>query len=284
MKKWLRFHWKAAICFVLVFVVIIPILINVLFKINSSIEFFRAEWSAGDALVYYGAILASIIAVYGVFLTIQYNQNNYREDVRNRTLPYIALEFLQTKFRRNLFRENLTEDDDEPEGYFEYKLQNYYCILENGIIEYKTDLTKTQKRLINNGGLKSISRDGVETMVAIDEINVPIEIENVGNGTAVQFRFGINRVEVSENKKKLIPALSLKVGQVIHLHIFSSDCGKESKNTGEYTLSFYYEDIYSNRYKQEFQVHIDYIEEKHATSFSVDMEHKQEFLGGRNNG
>ena len=36
----------------------IPFIINVLFKIYSPIYLFEAEWSAGDALGYYGDVLA----------------------------------------------------------------------------------------------------------------------------------------------------------------------------------------------------------------------------------
>jgi hypothetical protein len=36
----------------------IPFVTNILFKINATTDIFVAEWSAGDALGYYGAILS----------------------------------------------------------------------------------------------------------------------------------------------------------------------------------------------------------------------------------
>ena len=44
------------------FVVVIgvPFGINLLFKIQSNINIFEAEWTAGDALGYYGALLSFI--------------------------------------------------------------------------------------------------------------------------------------------------------------------------------------------------------------------------------
>jgi hypothetical protein len=36
----------------------IPFVINILFKINATTDIFVAEWSVGDALGYYGAILS----------------------------------------------------------------------------------------------------------------------------------------------------------------------------------------------------------------------------------
>ena len=38
----------------------VPFAINLLFKVNSNISFLEAEWSAGDALGYYGAVLSFI--------------------------------------------------------------------------------------------------------------------------------------------------------------------------------------------------------------------------------
>ena len=64
-------------------------------------------------------------------------------------------------------------------------------------------------------------------------------------------------------------------------HIFSEDCSRDSANLGEYVLSFYYEDIYSNRYEQDFDITIEYNEEKNAPVYSVDMSHVQKFIGGK---
>ena len=49
------------ICVAILFLLIgVPFIINILFKINAAADIFAAEWSAGDALGYYGAILSFI--------------------------------------------------------------------------------------------------------------------------------------------------------------------------------------------------------------------------------
>lgn len=48
-------------------------------------------------------------------------------------------------------------------------------------------------------------------------------------------------------------------------------------------MSFYYEDIFSNRYKQDFEVMIEYNDVKNCPMVSVDMSHKQNFLGEKYN-
>lgn len=229
-------------------------------------------------------MVAAVVTVYGVYLTIQYSQNNYKEDVRNRTLPFIVIDMLKTKSSNKLFcTEPYYNDEEQIEGYIEYKLQDYYCILEDGKMLYKTGLSKAQKQLLDNGGTKWITDEKGIHCVVTDDICVPIEIENVGNGTAIQFRYGLNRKEISENSRQFLPVISLKVGNPILFHIFSEDCGMESKNTGEYVLSFHYEDIYANKYVQEFDVTIEYNKEKHGPEVSINMEHKQKLLSGRRN-
>ena len=61
MFEWIKKH-KALfiiIC-VMIFVALIgvPFAINLLFKVDTKINAFQAEWSAGDALGYYGSVLS----------------------------------------------------------------------------------------------------------------------------------------------------------------------------------------------------------------------------------
>ena len=61
MIDWIKKHRVlfSLICVVILLLLIgIPFLINILFKINATTDIFVAEWSAGDALGYYGAILS----------------------------------------------------------------------------------------------------------------------------------------------------------------------------------------------------------------------------------
>lgn len=63
MFKWIKNHIITTIfiCIALIVVLFgIPLLINILYKFDVGCEIFRAEWSAGDALSYYGAILSFI--------------------------------------------------------------------------------------------------------------------------------------------------------------------------------------------------------------------------------
>lgn len=261
--------------------VIIPLSINVAFKVAAPIEILHAEWDASAAITFYGTVLAAGIAVIGVFITIRYSQSNYREDVRNRTLPYIAITLLRTKAYKNIFGGNSEIKDIEPEeGYQEYKLQDYFCVLEKGDIQYKTKLSKRQQQILDYGGTKWENIPNGRSLQVVDDVCVPIEIENVGNGVAINLRLGLNRKGVPEKDQRFVSPISLKVGATVMLHLFSEDCGRDSKNTGEYVLSFYYEDIYQNQYIQEYDVNIQYDEDERQPVFSIDMEVEQQCIGG----
>ena len=59
MKSFLSKHkWKLLLAFI-IFIVAIPLGINSLFKLTSPLDIFVAEWEAGDALAFYGVMLAS---------------------------------------------------------------------------------------------------------------------------------------------------------------------------------------------------------------------------------
>lgn len=63
MIKWIKEHKGLFIASCIAMVVLlfgIPFAINLLFKIPAYYEVFRAEWSAGDALGYYGAVLSFV--------------------------------------------------------------------------------------------------------------------------------------------------------------------------------------------------------------------------------
>ena len=284
MIKWIKRNWIVMVI-LLILIIVGPLAINWLFKQKAPIEVLVAEWDASAALGYYGAVIGAAIAVYGVFLTIRYSQKNYKEDVRNRTLPFITLTMLKTKSYKKLFPVNVIENRnrEKEEGYFEYKLQDYYCILENGMVGYQTGLSERQQEILNNAGTKWVSSPSGGSLVVVNDICVPIEIENVGNGTAIRLRYGLNRKGISEKDRRYLPVISLKPENPILLHIFSEDCSKEINNLGEYILSFYYEDIFSNRYKQDFEVMIEYNDAKNCPMVSVDMSHKQNFLGEKYN-
>jgi len=95
--SWISKHRKAVVFICGVLIVGVPIIIHVLFYIDTSNDFFTAKWSAGDMLQYYAAIL-------GLFPTT--------------LLSIVALKY--TMYAK--------EDDDKRKGKVNVSLENNSCI------------------------------------------------------------------------------------------------------------------------------------------------------------
>ena len=86
-----RVKWFLFVLALLAVVIGIPVIINESYKANSG---YMTIWGAADVLSYYSAIIAASIGVIGVYFTVYMANRNYREDARNRTLPYIAIDVI----------------------------------------------------------------------------------------------------------------------------------------------------------------------------------------------
>ena len=176
-------------------ILIIPAIINWLFKQSTSIDFFVAEWSAGDMLSFYGSLLAAILTVYGVYLTIQYSQHNYREDIHNRVLPFLALYSLRSRSNYQMFAPAEQERNQNKETFYEeYRLKEIYFIVENGNIDIKSSLSKDQQQTLIQGRFKYVAtQTNSFSLCDVNLVSVPLEVENVGNGAAINLRIGLNK-------------------------------------------------------------------------------------------
>lgn len=256
-KSWTK--WILAAVIALLLIVGVPIIINECYKTNSG---YMTMWDAADVLSYYGAIIASIGAALGVFVSIKAATKNYRDDVRARVMPFIAVTPFERKATVNtiaLLREKAEKkekpkdtDDTSAVQYDEYKLSQIYFVITTHGIETKKELDKGQKAILEHAGTMWASRkDGSETLQYTDFYSLPLEIENVGNGTAVNLRVGFNRTE-DRGRRRFVRPMMLKQGQTLYIHIFST--ADFDVVCGDYILEFHYEDIYGNKYAQEFPV------------------------------
>ncbi len=100
MFNWMKDHKKliAFITFMIIFG--IPFIIHVLFKLHSNIDFFVAEWTAGELLSYYGSILAFLGTVILGALSLYQNQIIKQEsDKRTELLEQREHESNMPRFR-----------------------------------------------------------------------------------------------------------------------------------------------------------------------------------------
>ena len=254
----LRKYWKPIILFILVFFIAIPICINLVFKYDSGIAILQAKWCASDALSFYGGILAAGLGIYGGFLSIQYAQKNYRDDLKNQVLPYLVVTQLRGLSRYNALadvpdvktkaKNRPEENEADAPLYEEYKLTKIYYVIESAGIKNYIDLPPRYKPILENAGATwETIANGSYILQKRPYISFPVEIENVGNGTAIYARIGFNK---KGDTPKYLPPIQLKPNETFYIHIFSA---LPLENVyGEYMLSIIYQDIYHNSYEQSF--------------------------------
>ena len=253
----------------------VPALINWLYKLHPTVSFFSAEWDAGAALGFYGTLLASCIAIYGVFLSINYAQENYRKDEKNRQLPYLALTYMWKDSRFNLFdaafsQEKESEKSDTDSYYNEYKLSRVYIVISTRGIEYKNKLDKRQETILQQGGLAWVDNGSSKILKPHILISLPFEVENVGNGAAIDFRLAFNRKDSAEHRA--VSLFTLKREDKVYFHVFSE---LESDDLlGDYILELQYCDILGNRYSQKYPVSFERENEK--VKRTIDFTGKQD--------
>ena len=264
--------------------VVIPFIINCLFKFDWNNEFLRVEWGAGDALSFYGSIIASFSTIIGIFLTIRYSQENYKEDVRNRVLPFISFDELTVESKFYVFesfskaqsRDDESRDESEHIKYREYISKSYYCIIKDKEITYQRNLNKEDKDLIQRLGLKMETTNNSSMLLQENYLYMPIQIMNVGNGIAVNFRYGLNRAETKIKDRLFVPPILFGKNDVCYVYFFAKNYTKEI--CGKYILSFVYEDIYKNKYIQDFKFNIVYDKSIKKERFGINMDNTQERL------
>lgn len=222
-------------------------------------------------LSYYGGVIGGILAIIGVFLTVRYSQNQYQDGQRNSVIPFIAVNVLHRRYKGPEVKYGHNSSNDgleiklknpspiDPIGYKEYKATDYVFIIKNGEVELRNKLNKNQQERAEKMGLinKEITQ-GVYACLAVNDVYLPIDLENVGNGSAINFRLGLNASKVSPDKRLYSGSISVNMGEHVSVHIYSEDCDRNSSNLGEYILGMTYQDIFGNRYSQEASIILDY--------------------------
>lgn len=130
MYEWIKDHkiLFIIICFVIVVALLgVPLVINILFKYDFHINIFQAEWTAGDALEYYGAVLSFLgTVILGVLALYQTHIIKSEADVkasileeqeRKENMPHFYIRFLgasgfcgNLKFSINNITNNIAYD------------------------------------------------------------------------------------------------------------------------------------------------------------------------------
>ena len=255
MKSYLFKHKWKIIGSIIIFWVLIPLIINLAFKINAVTSLFAAEWSAGDVLSFYGSIIAAVVTIIGVYITIDYSRKNFDEDEMNRIRPYMALTHYKFRARKVLLGNNTpVETENQGDFYEEYKLERIYIVLNESSIEIKDKLEKDQLDILMSGGMHWESgSNGRAALRSYPYISYPFKVENVGCGAAINTVIGFCE---EQKPRRGVSVFTLKPGDSAYLHIFCEDAKKIGNK--RYVLDFSYYDTRGNGYSQKFLLNLYY--------------------------
>lgn len=280
MKAFLsKYKWKLLLAFA-IFIVAIPLGINSLFKLTSPLNIFIAEWGAGDALAFYGVMLASATTIIGVYISIEYAQRNYRIDEANRVKPYLALTHYKSHSKANLFsnlapgqtEKSIGEQDQGTSEYEEYRLERVYIIIDQATIEFRDRLSDAQQQRLKSGGFEWCNQGGgCHTLQARTFVSMPFEVENVGNGAATNTMVAFYK---KGEKRKGVSLYTIKQGASFYFHIFCDDANIVKGN--DYIIELLYGDIIGNYYSQKYPVVFGEDAETKRFCTTVDLSGKQE--------
>ena len=287
MRKYLsKYKWQIILGFA-VFIVIIPAIINCIFKLESPCNFFVAEWEAGDVLAFYGAMLASVTTILGVYISIEYAQRNYRIDEANRVKPYLSLTHYKSESKLNLFAKSSlgtadAERVEQPQSdYKEYKLNKVYIVIDQAEVRFKERLSDDQQRRLQSGGFEwNVQNNGCQTLQAHTFVSMPFDVENVGSGAAINTMIEFYK---KGEERSGISLYTIKPGDSFYFHVFCDDANSVVEN--EYVIKLLYGDIIGNYYSQKYPVQFKRDADTGQFFTSVDLIGKQEIdeKNGRKN-
>ena len=254
-------------CFIIIIMIICgPLIVKNLIMTNYFKSEYSKIWDSKDAITYYASIICSIVSVIGIFITVLFSNRNYRIDLKNQVKPCLVLSKLDI-YRKypdgwifNFFpNEEKKEEHNEDFIYKESHNKNVYFILEGDKITYKRTLDKKQIDLVKkDGNIFEEDKNGAFILKNKMFFNIPLELENVGKGAAINVRIGLNKSTTKKEKKYLEP-INLKVGDIYSIHLFSEDIN--NLECLKYNLDISYKDIYDNEIYQSFPVNIKKIDD-----------------------
>lgn len=235
-----------------------PLLIHILFKLYGP-AWIVAEWSAGDFLQFYGTVVAAIAAVIGLFYTFRDNREGIKEQSRLDKIPFIGVIELRQDYNIPIMMDTNDEgvDDsgttlakgDKKYYYHESRMQNIYCVIENGKTSLNKKLTDDQLNKAQCRGFIQERAGNIIRGVDVRLFYLPFSIENIGNGPAIDLKIGVNNVsDITAGVGKYKTPFSLKPSDPLSLVIYAEN--QDDGNCGEYAMEFFYKDIFGNSYKQ----------------------------------
>ena len=194
--------------FVIGILLIVPLTVNILFKIETNTVILQAEWSADALLGYIGALFGAFATIVAVILTIRFTKEQQRQENIIAARPWLVSNSLRLNSNEAIQAEENTS------ARFIYLSDGSFVVSITAPFNVKRGTHKINK----------------------EDCVVKYCIKNVGGNTATNFSMSLDGAPLLPNT-----ALALNSELILILSLPLKDNDDESR----YTLCFSYGDIVS---------------------------------------
>lgn len=233
-------------------------------------EAYFSKFLSTKYLDYYASIFMALITVSGVYYTIRQSSMQNKENIINSSLPVIIPNRYSVFAYEDLFKEinnPINNTEVTSEDYIEAKIERVYAIVKNCNPIYFSKIENTLSSKIRKGGYFWESDGRNSTMKKVYLLSLPIEFQNVGKGSAINVKCGINLKDTKD--PKVINFQTVNHDKSFYLHIVTENPKLEDE--GNFVISISYTDIYSNKYLYEYDFSIVKMPDGyHAYSFNFE--------------
>lgn len=248
------------IVLILLLGIVTPIVIHCLYNTEKNSAIWITKWSAGEILQYCGTIIAGILTIVGVFVSIMFAQNNYRDDLQKKVLPYFSPEVIKVT------KSELLRNSNENELHYNNKI---FYIVNNDKIVTTTKMDLNVRNTLTECGIVKHNTEGNISITKGKNLLVAVSIENAGNGIAIGFNCLMKKQSESIKSDYILP-INIKTNEKFPIYIIFLDY--KNLPDDEYYLSFEYSDIYHNNYYQK----LPFIIKENKISSCAIMEQKRD--------
>ena len=235
-------------------------------------------------LGFYGVIVATAWAIWGVHITIKDSQESHEKEKLNAVLPFISFTSLNVHFSHPIIAtlayhidKSKSEESAEYDykGYQETAMNTLWIQIDNDDIKYLMNLSKEQEEQLKYDGYykNKDSKIGYKIPLVI-----PFVLKNVGIGAAIDVRIGLNRKKNHTNNATQSMQLSMSPNDEFELHIFAESPTKENDIWGEYELKIRYKNIFGDLYEQICSITLKFDEQKNRAGITLVLVGEQELI------
>ena len=182
MFEWIEKHKKKIVVFVVLAIFVVPILIHISFKMPAISTFFEAEWTAGDILTYYGAVLSFLGTVVLGYLALWQNRIiNEKSEEHTRLIEKLELtrNMPEFKVQHHVSNGNLM--------YLELMITNVSENIANDIVISEFEIRNNENTMIYKSPLPKTNRNH---LYAGESMAISFENKELtGNDLTLSFRF-----------------------------------------------------------------------------------------------